>query len=332
MANFQKIFVTGADGLLGGNLVRELLNQGYFVRAFVQRTSAAATLDGLPVDIVKGDLLDANLNTLDRAMEGCDAVFHCAAITDMRAPDAVVWRVNHGGTRNIVEAALRAGIKRFVHTASASSYQAGTKANPGDESGAFPAEYRKLAYMESKAAATAYVRQRIEDEGLDAVFVAPTFMIGPHDTRPSSGELIRQFIRRRMRVVSPGGRNFAYVGDVAKGMVAALEKGVTGECYLLGGENLTYMEFFSKVADTVKMDRPKWTLPQAAVSGAGSLGSAWERVTGKPVALNHTLAKLACMHTFYSSKKAVEKLGLPQTSMDLAVREAVEGLKQYGHL
>ena len=332
MDKYKTVVVTGADGLLGGNLVRQLQASGRTVRAFVQTNSPALSLKDLTLDIVRGDLLDSDTTALDRALRGCDAVFHCAAVTDMKAPDALMWRVNYEGTRRVVDAALRCGVARLVHTASASSYAFGSAAQPGDESCPFPELYKGLAYMESKRAASQYVRSQIDKAGLDAVFVAPTFMIGPHDARPSSGELIRQFLVRRMPFVSPGGRNFVYVGDVAQAMVNALERAPSGAEYILAGENLTYMEFFTRVARAAHVRAPLGELPHALVYAAGAMGSALEALTRRPVALTWTVAKLACMYTFYTPAKAVAELGMPQTSLDQAIGEAIAGLTHYGHL
>ncbi|MFA5786055.1 MAG: NAD-dependent epimerase/dehydratase family protein [Actinomycetota bacterium] len=328
----MKVFVTGADGLLGANLVRALQAAGHDVRAFMQPTSKARTLDGLDIEIVRGDLLDEDESALDRALRGCEAVFHCAALIDMRVPDSLMWRVNFEGAKRVVDASLRVGVRRFIQTASASSFQFGSATAPGDEDGPFPPAYRGVAYMESKAAASAYVLEHVARGGLDAVLVAPTFMLGPFDERPSSGELIRQFVVRRIPVVSPGGRNFAYVGDVAQAMVNALRQGRTGETYLLGGKNLRYLEFFTLVAQAVGIAPPRGVLPKGIVLAVGHVGSAAGAIMRRPVLMNRRMARFACLDTFYDPSKAIVDLSMPQTPIEQAIEESVRCLRQHGHI
>ena len=144
--------VIGADGLLGSHLVRKLIERDYSVRVFIQPQSRSPTLDDLPVRLIKGDLLDED-GQLEKAVEGCRYVFHCAAITDMWADKEIVWKVNLDGTRRVLDACCEKGIRRLVFTGSASSYQFGTIENPGDESGSFPPAYRGIAYKDNRGIA-----------------------------------------------------------------------------------------------------------------------------------------------------------------------------------
>jgi dihydroflavonol-4-reductase len=327
----MKVLVTGADGLLGSNLVRELLDHDFSVRVFIQPGSKSKTLEDLPLETSSGDLL-GDEDSLKEAMSGCDAAFHCAAITDQWADPDLVWKVNLEGTRKVLDACLAAGVKKLVFVGSASSYRFGTMDKPGDETGPFPDQYRGIAYMESKHKASELVREYVRDKGLDAVIVAPTFLMGPYDARPSSGELVRQFIIRGLKFTSPGGRNFVYAGDAAQAMVSALTKGRAGESYIMGGENLTYMDFFGKVAKIAGMDPPKIILPRGAILFGGAMGSLIGKITGRPVKINLNIAKLSLFGTYYSPAKAVKELDMLQTSIDKAIRESIESLKEYGHL
>jgi dihydroflavonol-4-reductase len=327
----MNVLVTGADGLLGANLVREFLSRGVSVRAFIQEGSKSPTLDGLEIERVEGDLLSDD-GKLAEAMSSCDAVFHCAAITDQWADPVLVWKVNFEGTQKVLDACVSAGVKKLVFTGSASSYKQGTKEKPGDESSPFPEEYKGIAYMESKHKAAGLVREYVRDKGLDAVICCPTFMLGLYDARPSSGELIRQYVSRGMRFASPGGRNFAYVGDVARAMANALEKGKAGESYIVGGENLDYLEFFGKVARMAGAKPPSLIIPKPLVLFGGAIGGLIEKLTGKPALFNPQIARFACMGTYYSSDKAIRELDMPQTSVDKAIEESIQSLKKYGHL
>ncbi len=327
----MKVLVTGADGLLGSNLVRELLDRGFSVRAFIQPGSESPTLKDLPLEKVYGDLLSEE-GILAGAVRGCDGIFHCAAITDMWAEPELVWKVNLEGTRRVLEACRVNKAVRLVYVGSASSFQFGSLELPGDEGGTFPKAYRGMAYMESKYQATRLVREYISDKGLNAVIVAPTFMFGPYDFRPSSGELIRQYIKRGLRLVSPGGRNFVYVGDVAKAIVSALERGVSGESYILGGANLTYLEFFRKVAGIVGREPPRMELPKSLVLLTGLVGSVYKVISGKPVLLDLSMARNSCLGTYYNPAKAIKELNMPQNPIEQAIEESLQSLKEYGHI
>ena len=332
MTTSDRALVLGGGGLLGAHLVRRLLQAGWRVRVLVQPGSDSPVLDGLDIERTAGDLLGAGPE-LARAAAGCRAVFHCAAITDLWAPPAKVWAVNLEGTRRVADACLAAGVERLVFTGSASSFQFGSRERPGDERGGFPAAYRGIAYMESKHWATRLVRRYAADRGLDAVVVAPTFLLGELDWRPSSGELIRQFVQRRMRFVSPGGRNFACAGDVAGALVAAFHRGDRGRCYIAGGHNLTYRDFFTRVARIVgDVPEPLAELPAGAVRAAGLVGSLYGRLSGRRPPLDRRLARLAVCGTYYDASRAVEQLGMQRTPVDAAIDQSVRSLRTYGHI
>ncbi len=324
--------VIGGDGLLGSHLVRKLVERDYTVRVFIQPQSRSPTLSGLPVELARGDLLSDD-GQLEQAMEDCRYVFHCAAITDLWADPKTVWGVNMGGTRRVLDACLEKNIRRLIFTGSASSFQFGSPENPGDESGSFPRAYEGIAYMESKYRAMQLVREYVSNHGLDAVIVAPTFLLGAYDWRPSSGELIRQFINRRMIFTSPGGRNFAHAPDVAGAMVLAVDKGRKGHCYIAGGRNIRYFDFFSKVAEIAGgMNPPRVVLPGSAIMACGAAGSLYHKLFSKRPPLNLAMARLSLLGTYYSSKKAIRELGMSQTPIDTAIEQSIRSLKEYGHI
>ena len=327
----MQIFVTGGDGLLGANLVRLLLARGDSVRVLVYPGSNATSLDGLDIERVPGDLCDTSFD-LAGAMAGCDAAFHCAAVTDWWATPELTWRVNLDGTRNLCEACVNAGVLRLVNVGSASSFTPGPIDAPGDETTGFADFYRGVPYMESKHEAADLVRDYVRDSKLDAVIVAPTFMLGPHDARPSGGEAIRRFLTKGMKYVPKGGRNFAYAPDVAAGMIGALEKGRTGESYILGGRNMNYFDFFSLAARVTQKEGPKKELGDATILTFGWLSEMAGRIQGKQPQFNRMIAKFGILDLYYSHQKALDELGMPQTSTEKAVEDSVQALIDYGHI
>lgn len=331
MPNTDKALVLGGDGLLGSHLVRKLIEEQFQVRVAIQPGSRSPTLDGLPVERLNIDLSAAD-ESLVKAMDGCRFVFHSAAITNLWAPPEIVWRVNLDGTRRVVDACLATGVERLVFVGSASSFQYGSADAPGDEWGGFPEAYRGLAYMESKFEAMQLVRKAVDERGLDAVIVAPTFLLGDLDHRPSSGELIRQFLRRKMMFTSSGGRCFAYAPDVAWALLAAAKKGRPGRSYIGGGSNLTYMDFFTRVAQVAGTRPPRFVLPEAAVVALGTAGSLFGKLTARKPPLDRLAARLAVDGTYYSSARAIDELGMPQTKLEIAIEDSIRSLRDYGHL
>ena len=330
----MKTLVTGADGLLGSHLVRELLARGSDVRAMVMPRTDSPTLDGLPIERVEGDLLERD--TLHKAVRGVDRVVHAAALTDQFARDELHWAVNLDGTRNLAEICLAEGVQRMLYVGSASAIEFGTRDCPGDEAGGFPDAYVGLAYMQSKHAAMQLMRDFAANRGLDVVIVAPTFMLGDHDWRPSSGELILEYLNRGLPLVPPGGRNFVAATDVATAAITALERGMTGDCTILGGHNLSYEAFFTLVAECAGVAPPRAVVPSRAMALAGQVGDVvgvMGRGLGRvPIRFGRDLADLSVLGTYYSAQKARDQLDMPTTPIRVAIRSSLRSLRRFGHL
>lgn len=323
--------MTGADGLLGSNLVRRLLETGYTVRVLVHPGSTSRSLEGLEIERVVGDLCGP-LEEISSAVHGCDGVFHLAAITDLWADSELTWKVNLEGTRNILDVCVAANVRRVLFVGSASSFEPGTMEKPGNETGGFPDMYRGMAYMESKYQAMKLACAYARGGKLDLVIVAPTFLLGPYDTRPSGGELVRRFCERGMPATAPGGRNFAFAPDVAEGARIAFEKGRVGETYLLAGENLSYQDFFGRVGQLTGRDGPGRVISPQIILAAGTIASIAGKLTGRRLMFNKQIARLSLYKTYYTAAKAIEELGMPQTPVETAIRESVRSLLAYGHL
>ncbi len=327
----MKVMVTGADGLLGGNLVRALLERGDEVCALIHPASRSKTLDGLAIERRAGDLLDAA--AVETAMRGCEAVFHVAASTAMWPPrDAKITAVNVEGTRNVADAVERCGVGRMVHVGSASSFGYGTKEKPGTEETPFKYKGFGLAYFDSKLEAQKLVLGRVKEGRLNAVVVAPTFMLGPHDSGPSSGKMIARYAEMRFPFYPPGGRNFVHVKDVAAGMIAALERGRAGECYLLGNKNMDMKEFFTEVARVAGFKPPQFMIPRELMLLSGLAGSAAGAVSGKAPEITFEMARSSCIGAYYSAAKAVSELGMPQTPAEIAIEDSYRWLKDNGYI
>lgn len=317
--------------MLGSHLIRKLLEKSFSVKAYIQNGSTSPTLKGLPVEVIEGDLLDEG-STLQNAIRGCDYVFHCAAITDRWAKADLIWRVNYDGTKKVLDACLKECVKRLIYVGTASCFGFGTLHKPGDEITPFSSSYSGQPYQESKKRAMNLVRKYVFEHNLDAVIIAPTFMVGPLDWLSGSGEMIRQYFKRKAIFFPSGCQNFVYPLDVVDAMIAAIEKGRKGESYIVGGHNLTYMDFFSMAARIVGKTPPRRTLPGVLFLVIGAVGSIFGKLTGKKIRFNYWTAKHSLYKKYYSSKKAIEELGLLQTDIETAIRESIRSQIAYGHI
>ncbi len=231
------ILVTGGTGHIGNVLVRKLLRRGERVRVFLLRGESPAPLQGLPVEVAEGDVLDPS--SLARVFEGIQRVFHLAGlISIMPGADARLRKVNVEGTRNVLQAARQAGVEKLVYTSSIHAIQR-LEGGMIDERLPFDPGNPYGEYDRSKAEATLEVK-RAADRGLDAVIACPTGVIGPYDYRGSMmGSVIRGAAESRPTLYVDGAYDFVDVRDVANGLIAACEKGRPGESYILSGHRIS---------------------------------------------------------------------------------------------
>ena len=230
------IAVTGASGLLGGNLVRALLAEGCPVRALVHRDERA--LSGLDLEIARADLAD--LPSLERAFDGAQVVHHLASLISLRTDNwEEVQRVNVLGTRNVVDACLKCGVKRLVYYGSTHSRQPEPFDQPLDEDRPLVTDVSLPPYDRSKALAEIEVRKGVE-RGLDAVVILPSAILGPYDFRPSYiGEALQLMQRGGLPALTTGGYSWVDARDVAAGAIRAAETARSGSCYILSGHWLS---------------------------------------------------------------------------------------------
>lgn len=322
MAN-RKILVTGADGFVGSNLVRELLDRKYEVVAFVQRGVDPVTLKGLPVEFRYGDLLDEA--SIHAAMAGCGAMVHSAALLSVWPYFSDIQRrVNVEGTANVMRAALQFKLKKIVFVGTANSYGYGNRANPGDETKPYNSGHYGLGYMDTKYEAQQLVLSMVKNDGLPAVVVNPTFMFGPFALKTGCSLMIGKIFNRQLVGYTPGGRNYVAVKDVCVGIANALERAEPGACYLLGNRNMSYQEIFTTVAKVVGVKPPSRAIPKGAVLGFGALATLAARVTGRPPEISYRMCRISLDENYYTAAKAVRELGLPQTPIEVAIQEAYD--------
>jgi dihydroflavonol-4-reductase len=327
----MKILVTGADGLLGSNLVRELLKRGHTIRAFVQPNRQQKTLEGLSLEKFPSNLLHAD--EVLKSAEGCDAVIHCAASTSVwPTRSEIVNKVNIDGTQNIIRAVQKNNIQRMIYVGTANSFGFGSKENPGVEGNPYKSATYALDYMDSKYKAQQLILKEVKESKLPAVIVNPTFMFGPYDSNPSSGAMIVALYKGKVPGYTAGGRNYVCAKDAAVAIANALTKGRVGECYILGNQNLSYKEAFEKIASTIGVKPPKLPIPSVFAKLYGGIGTAVGKISGKAPAISYPLARIACDEHYFSPAKAVKELELPQTQIETGIRECFEWLQENNYL
>ena len=325
------VLVSGAGGFVGSAVVRALLRHGYPVRALARASSDTASLDGLDVEIVRGDLLDPG--SLQRALQGCGGLFHVAADYRLWARDPrEIGKTNVRGTHEILLAAQRRGVRRIVHTSSVATLGLHHDGTPSDEDTPVHLADMIGAYKRSKFLSEALVR-RCAHAGSDIVIVNPAAPVGPRDRKPTpTGRMILDAARGRMPAFVDTGLCIVHVDDVAEGHVLAYERGQRGRRYVLGGENMSLRSILATVAALTGRRAPWLRLPHAVVLPVARVAEAWARVTG--VAPNITVdgARLARHRMYFSSHRAETELGWRARPAREALADAIQWFRDNGYL
>jgi dihydroflavonol-4-reductase len=303
----MKILVTGATGFLGHYLCRGLVEKGYQVTALRRSTSDPSLLAGLDLDFAIGDVTDQP--SLEAAIRGQEAVIHAAGhLAYWSRLRATQNQVNIEGTRNVVAASLRAGVRRLLYVSSVASIGIPERGQPpADESFSFNLENSPLNYPISKKRAEELVITGCRN-GLDAVIVNPAALLGEWGRRYRGSESVEKIRRGPVAFYYTGGRNLVHVGDVVNGILSALECGQSGERYILAGENLTYKETARIVA--ARLERKIPLLPVLPViTGLLSALDPLSSAAGHRPPVTREIHFTSSRFQYYTSAKAVRELG-----------------------
>jgi len=322
--------VTGATGFVGANLTAALTEAGWQVRVLHRPSSQLAALDGLTYESALGDVLDQA--SVQRAMEGCQVVFHAAGVADYwRSSRERMFQVNVEGTRHVMAAALAAGIPRVVHTSSAAALGIPPAGRPATESQTWNVPPDRFPYGYSKHLAELVVQDYVA-QGLSAVIVNPTVILGPRDVNLGSVSLLVGVYKRQLPFVLPGGVNAIGVADVAAGHLLAAARGQSGDRYLLGGQNLSVPDFARLIGDVIGVPAPTLVLPRASVTPLAALVGLANRVSPWPLPVTADLIRLGAEPFYFDPSKAIRELGLPQTPLRQVIQEAFDWLRAQGYL
>lgn len=327
----MNVLLLGANGLLGHNVLNILLQRGHTVRALVRRPGSLHT-EAMPsaaerLTVLEGSLLDDTM--LEAAATGCNAIVNCAGVTDMsllRYDDYLP--VNRDLCRRLTLVMEQQDIPCLVHTSTANTIGYGRPAAPASEESPMEAPFTQSFYAQSKREGeTLLLRYAAEHPGRHVVVVCPGFMVGPYDTKPSSGALLMAGYRKRLMPVPGGGKSFVPVADAAEAVVNALTLGRSGQRYLLTGENLTLKDFYRLQAQVCGYRQHQLTLPDGLLRLAGWLGDAL-RLCGIRTQLSTRNVRQLMVREYYDNRRSREELAMPSTPLVQAVADFFAWRKQ----
>ncbi len=332
MTHKEKILITGASGFVGSAVARKLVEAGFSVRALVRASSPRAHLAGLDLEFVEGDLRDRK--SIGRAMAGARYVFHVAADYRFWARDrSEIFASNVGGTQNLMEEALAAGVERVIYTSSVATIRLRADGTSADESIGLSEDQGIGAYKRSKIAAERLVESMIAERGLPAVIVNPSTPIGPRDVKPTpTGRVIVEAARGRIPLFIDTGLNLAHVDDVAEGHLAALHRGKIGERYILGGQNVLFSQMLRDIAALVGRRAARFSLPWRALMPVAFVAEGIASVTGREPFATMDGVRMAKYRMFFTTAKAERDLGYRARPYTAGIEDAVRWFRDSGYL
>ena len=325
------VLVTGATGFIGSAVARELSEKGTRIRCLVRETSSMKNLDGLYVEIAHGDISD--IDSVHRAMKGCDRVYHLAAVYASWLPDpGLMYRANEEGTRNVLTACREAGVQKVVYCSSVAALGAHGK-KPANESARFNLNSTKDHYFISKYRAE-QVALEFARTDLPVVIVNPSSPIGVRDIAPTpTGALIINLLKGKFPGYVDGGINLIDVTDCARGIVAAMEKGQAGQKYILGNRNVSIKDYFDLIVNVAgKGKSPTLRIPAGMAVFSGGGYQMLSRITGKPPVTSASWARVGSHYSWWDCTRAREELNLGQRPLEESIADAIMWFETNGYL
>jgi dihydroflavonol-4-reductase len=322
--------VTGAAGFLGSHVARQLVARGEEVRVLMRPSSSNRAISDLSLEYVTGDLRDAD--SLDRAMKGVKRVFHVAAdyrLWAKRPQD--IYDSNVGGTKNLLNAAKRAGIEQLIYTSTVATIAVDRPELPNETTDARLEEmvghYKRSKWMAEREALLA------AKEGLPVIVAMPTTPVGPWDWKPTpTGKIVLDFLNGKMPGYVETGLNFVGVEQCAAGHLLVAEKGKIGERYLLGAENLTLKELLDTLAKITGLSAPSMKIPHGLALGVAYLETGFSRLLGKEPQIPVEGVKIAQHKMFVDVSRAHRELGFQPGSVSAALERAVRWYQANGYV
>lgn len=332
----MKVFVTGGTGFLGNTLIHLLVDQGHEVVALARHPAKAAPLfTGKAVTLVEGDM--ENVAGFATHLAGCEGVFHCAAYWTEYNVVGDHWQkletVNVKGTVHLLEAAQKHGVGKVIYASSAGVIGHGVKGSPVDENSP-PGWYsNKNLYFKSKLLAERAIDDFLSQNNLSVVFILPAVIFGPGDLIPTNnGKIIIQFMQKKLSGMPKGGLSFVDVRDVAETMLKAMDKGKSGERYLVSGHYLSTGEILNALKEATGVTRGVPILPFSVLRPIGALTEIGGKLTGRRVAFSVDDARYVYTRINWSSEKAKRELGATFRPYATTFADAAAWFKANGYV
>src|ERR1051326_7714842 len=330
------VFVTGATGLLGSNLVQALLEQGYGVRGLVRsKEKAQRVFPGSPIDFVTGDM--SNVAEFAARLGGCDVLFHTAAyFREYYQPGnhkATLEKINVQGTVDLLIAAEKRGVKKAVHISSAGVIGRKPDGSAGDENTLPDDHATKNLYFSSKIDTELAIKRFLKERSLPVTMVLPSWMWGPGDSAPTAaGKLVIDYLNRKLPGVVDGGSSIVDVRDVAQATITAADRGKSGERYIVGGHYFDFAEILATLERVTGVPAPARKIPYALSLAVAAASQSWASVTGGKALV--TLAGVRTIHgkNQVDSSKAIRELGASFRPFEETVRDEVQWFRAHGYI
>lgn len=314
----EKLFITGINGLLGTNLINELLDKDFKIKGLVRNKKKYHGKINKNLELIQGTLFD----DFTELLKGVDVVIHIAAITSQNLLDYYdYWQINYNASVQLFHAAINCKVKKFIYVSTANTLGFGTINNPGNESLSIERPFNRSYYAKSKLSTENHILNHTNK--IDTIIVNPTFMIGPFDSKPSSGKILLMSWKKKFVFYPSGGKNFVHVRDVVEGIISSIKNGKNGEKYILSNENLSFFSFFKKVNTLTNQTPIMISIPKILMLTLGYLGDML-RILNIKTNLSSVNMKILNLHNYYSNKKSIEQLGVIYHSVDSAILDAIE--------
>jgi dihydroflavonol-4-reductase len=326
-----KVLVTGANGFLGSWLVRRLVEEGHQVFSLVRKSSDLSDLKDIKTEYVYGDV--TNIHSLLDACKGMDSVFHLAGLIAYKKSERKrMEAINVGGTANVIEACRIHKVRRLVHLSSVVAVGAGfTPSQILNEQSEFNVESLHLGYFDTKRAAEKLVTTACQKKQIDAVILNPSTIYGPGDAKKGSRKTQLKVARGKFRFFTSGGVSIVAVQDAVDGIISAWKKGITGERYILSGDNITIKHLFELIAELASVPAPKTLMPSAVLHAIGFAGDLAHKV-GLSSPVSQENAWTATMFHWFDNSKAKAELDFNPRPAKEAIAQSVQWMKDNGLL
>jgi dihydroflavonol-4-reductase len=327
-----RVLVTGASGFVGSAVARIARERGFEVRVVIRKTSSRQNIEALDAEVVIGDMRE--LASMRAAMKGVRYLFHVAADYRIWARDpGEIERANLEGTEATMRAALTEGVERVVYTSSVATLKVSPSGEIVDETRPAEAQQTIGAYKRSKVLAERAVERMVAADGLPAVIVNPSTPIGPRDVKPTpTGRIIVEAATGKIPAFVDTGLNLVHVDDVALGHFLALERGVTGERYILGGENLSLQQMLADIAGLAGRKPPTIKLPRGPLYPLALGAEFYARFSGREPFVTVDALRMSKNKMYFTSAKAQRELGYKARPYGEGLSDALDWFRANGYL